>query len=135
LRRWTYRIEKITYSGTSDFHSISFWEDKIHRVRWTERVEGTEKTRAHITFYIETLKAKDNMEDVNIDGRITLRDILKASNVKLSIGFSCALNRVCSEHGNKCSGTINDAELQLVRVNCRLFQDSATLGYPVLLVI
>jgi hypothetical protein len=52
------------------------------------------------------------MEDEGTDGRIILRYISKASNVELSIGFSCALVRVCSEHGIKRSYTIRDGILQ-----------------------
>jgi hypothetical protein len=68
------------------------------------------RRETHIICYTEKLKAKDNMEDIGIDGRIILRHILKAPNVKLSTGFSCPLVRVCSEHGNKCSGTIEDGD-------------------------
>lgn len=40
------------------------------------------------------------MEEVVTDGRIILRYILNASNVKMWAGFNCALVRVCSEHDN-----------------------------------
>jgi hypothetical protein len=69
------------------------------------------------------------MEDVVIDGRIILRYTLKASNVKMWIGFNCSLVRVCSEHGNERSGSVKGGHIYAHLSHYQLFKKNfATWG-------
>jgi hypothetical protein len=61
---------------------------KSRRMRWVRYAARMEAIKMHTEFWSENLKGRDQSEDLDVDGRITLQWILGKMGGKLWTGYS-----------------------------------------------
>jgi hypothetical protein len=72
-------------------------------MRWAGHVARVDYTRNRTILRLESVKGRDHLEDLDVDGRIVLKLILRKQGWRVWIGLiwlGIDTSEGCSEHGN-----------------------------------